>query len=101
MLYEKNVQLTYNNRINSGNRIVNFKYYVMRKVSLMKLSLQPENILSKEERKKILGGTNGNCYVHCSSGTTSFGSCADEDAKRRACHGSTPSYCTCEGVDIY
>jgi hypothetical protein len=66
----------------------------------MTLNLQPENILSKEERKKILGGT-GNCYVHCSSGTTAFGSCTDEESRRNACHGNSPSYCTCNGIDIY
>ena len=38
----------------------------MKKVEFMKLNLQQENILTKEEKKKILGGRGQSaCYVTC------------------------------------
>lgn len=38
----------------------------MKKVEFMKLNLQQENLLSKKERKEILGGYVEGCYVLCS-----------------------------------
>lgn len=38
---------------------------IMKKVEFMKLNLQQENLLSKEEKKKILGRGQSDCYVTC------------------------------------
>lgn len=40
----------------------------MKKVGFMKLNLQEENFLSKEERKEALGGA-GACYLVCQNGS--------------------------------
>lgn len=43
----------------------------MKKVSFMKLNLQQENLLSKEEKKEVLGGYGpAPCYVRCGDGYT-------------------------------
>lgn len=41
----------------------------MKKVSFMKLNLQQENLLSKEEKKEVLGGYGPSpCYARCNTG---------------------------------
>jgi natural product precursor len=52
--------------------------WFMKKVSILKLNLQQENVLSREERKKVLGGDIGGsfptaCYVRCNTGLGSVG----------------------------
>ncbi|WP_293731817.1 hypothetical protein [uncultured Parabacteroides sp.] len=58
----------------------------MKKVEFMKLNLQQENFLSKEEKKVILGGSK-TCYVQCAqSPPRQTSSCSQSDIEW-ACHG--------------
>lgn len=75
----------------------------MKKVSFMKLNIQQENVLSKEERKSLLGG-NGPyaCYVTCNPGSGSGGvvgtnSCAGGYPGSTAYGCGTARYCICAG----
>ena len=72
------------------------KLFNMKKVEFMKLNLQQENILSKEERKEVLGGSGSNtCYVQCNGYSYSFPipSC-DSIAIGNACdHGAVKCSC--------
>lgn len=67
----------------------------MKKISLMKVNLQKENFLSKEERKQALGG-NYICYVKCDAGTPAYpiSSCTYNDSM---CNGQIPICCSCPG----
>lgn len=51
----------------------------MKKVSFMKLNLQQENLLSKEEKKEVLGGYGPSpCYARCKGGShIGVESCSD------------------------
>lgn len=69
--------------------------YIMKQVSFIKLNIQEDNILSKEERKKILGGYSP-CYVRCSNGEKPAPDCSDW-TKVNICNGEGPGgvYCFC------
>lgn len=62
----------------------------MRKVEFTKLNLQQENLLSKEEKKELLGGTIHTCYVKCNNSSS-----ADE-GRVDSCH--IPDLCGREGI---
>lgn len=69
----------------------------MKKVSFMKLNIQQENLLSKEEKKKLLGGYGPYpCYVTCNSNVGTFGvnSCNSSDTFQH-CQTYGVSYCIC------
>jgi hypothetical protein len=70
----------------------------MKKVPLMTLNVQQENVLSKDERKAALGGKTVKCYVVCSDGNSLYvGGCYDYDM-RTVCFysgNSTPVGCDC------
>lgn len=74
----------------------------MKKVEFMKLNLQQENILSKDEKKKILGGGQSACYVTCGPygpPTTGVPSC-EPWAITTVCGGGglgPLGYCICNG----
>lgn len=75
----------------------------MKKVNLLKLNIHQENILSKEEKKKILGGRGRSaCYVTCGPygpPTTGVPSC-EPWAITNVCGSSGLSdlgYCICNG----
>ena len=60
----------------------------------MKLNLQQENLLSKEERKEVLGGVEG-CYVLCSTENRKpIPDCSSERTKA-ACGYNTVLSCYC------
>ena len=60
----------------------------------MKLNLQEENFLSKDERKEILGGGAPNpCYAKCNGNITPIPTCAHADYY---CGGSKVDCCTCQ-----
>lgn len=76
----------------------------MKKVEFMKLNLQQENLLTKEERKEILGGSDAApypCYARCDSGYSSYivpvSACSQAsyycDGNRVACCTCQASYC--------
>lgn len=68
----------------------------MKKVSFMKLNLQQDNILSKEERKEILGGVGPDpCYVTCNSGNRVGVDRCDDYAIVHACGTSSHQKCEC------
>ncbi|WP_308548917.1 hypothetical protein [uncultured Parabacteroides sp.] len=63
----------------------------MKKVEFMKLNLQQENILSKEERKGVLGGY-GSCYARCNGYYQPVPSCGPSDLANHSCDASS---CSC------
>ena len=69
----------------------------MKKVGFMKLSLQEENFLSKEERKEVLGGVSG-CYLMCrgSSDRHPVSDCDHLDPVYY-CNGGDIACCSCLG----
>lgn len=68
----------------------------MKKVEFMKLNLQQENVLSKEEKKEVLGGYGPSpCYVTCNNGNTIGIDMCDSYAMGNACGSSGPRYCRC------
>jgi hypothetical protein len=79
----------------------------MKRVSILKLNLQQENVLSIEERKKVLGGAEGptSCYVRCNTGNGSIGpyptsTCSSSSGLSGLCvsAGGNGTYqCSCNG----
>jgi hypothetical protein len=82
----------------------------MKRVSILKLNLQQENVLSREERKKVLGGDIGGsfptaCYVRCNTGNGSIGpyptsTCSSSSGLSGLCvsAGGNGTYqCSCNG----
>lgn len=69
----------------------------------MKLNLQQENHLSKEEKQKVLGGHdcyNYQCYVSCSvGGQVGANTCSEGEWRCRSQYGenSRPVSCYCKG----
>lgn len=69
----------------------------MKKVSLMKVNIQQQNVLSKEERKKMLGGAN-ECYAICKGDPLPIpvSNCwAWDETYGSICNGEVPVSCTC------
>lgn len=67
----------------------------MKKVSFMKLNLQQENLLSKEEKKEVLGGYGPSpCYARCNGSNNNIGveSCT---AGSSVCSSTGVACCTC------
>lgn len=67
----------------------------MKKVEFMKLNLQQENILSKEERKEVLGGYT--CYVRCGSSVIVTGANSCAELQHICGPYDKPSCCVCNG----
>ncbi|WP_308548919.1 hypothetical protein [uncultured Parabacteroides sp.] len=66
----------------------------MKKVNFMKLNLQQENILSKEERKEALGGgAPYPCYARCGGYTVPVPACSQASYY---CEGNRVECCTCQ-----
>jgi len=71
----------------------------MKKVEFMKLNLQQENILSKEERKDVLGGQPSSCYVVCKNdGRRVNVDRCDSYSISAICGESGARCCGCEGT---
>lgn len=68
----------------------------MKKVGFIKLNLQEENFLSKEERKEILGGGVGACYLVCNGDRHPISDCHDVDT-HTWCNDSPVVCCSCLG----
>ena len=64
------------------------------KLEEMMLNVQPENVLSKEERKARLGGAEKKCYVDCKGGSWYVKSCDPYDI-RPVCDNEPPGLCWC------
>ena len=65
----------------------------------MGLNVQPENVLSKEERKTRLGGKEpGICYVVCKGGRWYIGDDCDQWAIKNICGEEVPKCCGCWGT---
>ena len=62
----------------------------------MKVNLQKENFLSKDERKKALGG-DGMCYVRCQGESSSIAieTCNFPEIQAWVCN-TPPVCCTCQ-----
>lgn len=68
----------------------------MKKVSFMKLNLQQENLLSKEEKKEVLRGAGPvPCYVVCNNGNRIGIDRCDDYAIRNNCGESSYRSCSC------
>lgn len=71
----------------------------MKKVKFMKLNLQQENVLTKEEKKNLLGGYGNSCYVtRTSGGEIAVGNC-DKATIEFYCGGGgehSGCYCVCK-----
>lgn len=67
----------------------------MKKISFIKLNLQQKNILSKEERKKIIGGEHsGNtCYVRCDDSNVFVVGAQSCSQLQTVCNGGKPPTC--------
>lgn len=67
----------------------------MKKVEFMKLNLQQENLLSKEERKEVLGGDGAPypCYARCGGYTVPVPACSQASYY---CDGNRVECCTCQ-----
>lgn len=77
---------------------INTKKTDMKKVEFMKLNLQQENILSKEERKATLGGAMGACYMVCMGDRHPISNCNPPLSDLASlCNGEIPSCCSCLG----
>lgn len=77
----------------------------MKKVSLIRLNIQQESILSKDEKRRILGGYTM-CYVVCTNGgmhVASSGMCTPYD-QNNLCggggSGGSFQYCLCDGTVV-
>lgn len=68
----------------------------MKKVEFIKLNLQQENILSKEERKEVLGGYQ-QCYVRCGNSVTVTGASSCAELQNICGPYERPSCCVCGG----
>lgn len=67
----------------------------MKKVELMKLNLQQENILSKEEKKILLGGYGNSCYVTRNGSEIAVGNCDKATIDYYCGSGGEHSSCYC------
>ena len=77
--------------------IFNKKNRVIENVAVMGLNVQPENVLSKEERKARLGGKEDpKCYAECRGGSWYVKSCDPYDT-RPVCDSYPVEYCWCWG----
>ena len=80
--------------------IINEKMQIMKKnASVMGLNVQPENVLSKEERKARLGGFDPppSCYVVCRGGRWLLPDLCNPIDIKSVCGEEIPKCCGCWG----